>query len=49
MARFYANENFPKQVVVTLRSLGHDVLTVAEADNANRRIPDEAVPAFATR
>jgi len=30
-----------------LRNLGHDVLTVQEAGNANQRIPDEQVLAFA--
>ena len=34
MARLYANENFPYQVVIALRALGHDVLTVQEAGNA---------------
>ncbi len=49
MARFYANENFPYAVVRELRSLGHDVLTVAEARNAGQRIPDDAVLAYATQ
>ena len=47
MARFYANENFPYAVVRQLRSLGHDVLTVAEAGNAGQRIPDAEVLAYA--
>ena len=47
MARLYANENFPRQVVEALRRLGHDVLTVAEAGNASQRIPDDQVLAFA--
>ena len=47
MARFYADEQFPKRVVELLRSLGHDVLTVQEAGNANQKIPDEEVLAFA--
>ena len=47
MARLYANENFPFQVVNTLRDLGHDVLTVQEAGNAGQSIPDEGVLAFA--
>lgn len=34
MARLYANENFPRQVAIILRELGHDVLTVQEAGNA---------------
>ena len=47
MAGFYADEQFPFQVVEWLRNLGHDVLTVQEAGNANQRIPDEQVLAFA--
>ncbi len=47
MARFYADEQFPLPVVELLRNLGHDVLTVQEAGNANQRIPDEQVLAFA--
>jgi len=35
MARFYSNENFERQAVEELRALGHDVLTSAEAGNAN--------------
>ncbi len=49
MARLYANENFPRQVVEALRSFGHDVLTVAEAGNAGQGIPDTDVLMFATR
>jgi hypothetical protein len=47
MARFYADEQFPFQVVELLRNLGHDVLTVQEARNANQRMPDDEVLAFA--
>jgi predicted nuclease of predicted toxin-antitoxin system len=47
MTRFYADEQFPFQVVELLRSLGHDILTVQEAGNANQRIPDDEVLAFA--
>lgn len=47
MARFYANENFPMGVVEYLREMGHDVLTSYEAGNANQRIPDEDVLAYA--
>ena len=47
MTRFYGNENFPRQVVLQLRELGHDVLTSLEAGQANKRIPDEEVLAFA--
>jgi predicted nuclease of predicted toxin-antitoxin system len=48
MASFYADEQFPKATTIVLRSLGHDVLTVQEAGNANQKIPDEDVLAFAT-
>ena len=47
MARLYADENFPLQVVAALRRLGHDVLTVLEAGQANQRIDDHAVLTFA--
>jgi Domain of unknown function (DUF5615) len=48
MARLYSNENFPLPAVQELRKLGHDVLTVQEAGNADQAIPDEAVLDFAT-
>ena len=48
MASFYADEQFPKASSIALRILGHDVLTVQEAGNANQKIPDEDVLAFAT-
>jgi predicted nuclease of predicted toxin-antitoxin system len=47
MARFYTDEQFPFPVVKLLRSLGHDVLTVQEAGNADQGIPDDEVLAFA--
>ena len=47
MIRLYSNENFDLQVVQHLRNLGFDVLTALEAGNANQRIPDELVLAFA--
>ena len=47
MIRLYTNENFPKEVALTLRNLGYDVLTVEEAGNARQRIPDEQVLEFA--
>jgi predicted nuclease of predicted toxin-antitoxin system len=49
MARLYADEQFPRVVSELLRTMGHDVLTVQEAGNANLGIPDEDVPAFAIR
>jgi DNA-binding NtrC family response regulator len=48
MANFYADEQFPKATTIALRLFGHDVLTVQEAENANLKIPDEDVLAFAT-
>jgi hypothetical protein len=47
MARLYTNENFPLPVVQELRKLGHDVLTIQEAGEADHSIPDEDVLAFA--
>lgn len=47
MARLYSNENFPLPVVEGLRRLGHDVLTIQEAGQANQSLSDEAVLAFA--
>jgi len=46
-ARLYADENMSYRVVEALRLLGHDVLTAHEAGQANQRIPDPAVLAFA--
>ena len=47
MARLYADEQFPRSVSELLQTMGHDVLTVQEAGNANLGIPDEDVLAFA--
>jgi hypothetical protein len=47
MVRFYADEQFPYEVVEHLRNFGHDVLTVQEAGNANLKIPDDLVLEFA--
>ncbi|MGQ4649053.1 DUF5615 family PIN-like protein [Lyngbya aestuarii] len=46
MARLYADEQFPRLVSELLRTIGHDVLTVQKAGNANLGIPDEDVLAF---
>jgi predicted nuclease of predicted toxin-antitoxin system len=46
MERLYVNENFPLPVVKLLRDFGHDVLTSADAGNANQQIPDEYVLQF---
>lgn len=48
MANIYADENFDYPVVEHLRLLAHDVLTVQEAGQAQQRIPDSVVLAFAT-
>jgi len=47
MARLYANENFPVEVVERLRVLGHDVLTTHEVGKSNQSIEDDAVLRFA--
>ena len=49
MTFFYANENFPRGVVERLHQKGHDILTSQEVGNANQRIPDEDVLAYAAR
>jgi predicted nuclease of predicted toxin-antitoxin system len=46
VARLYADENIPLNVVMHLRAK-HDVLTCQEAGQAGARIPDEEVLAFA--
>lgn len=46
MARLYADENFPRPVVLILRALGHDAVTVQE--RGNDRSPDPAVLAQGT-
>ena len=48
MALPCADENFPRPVIERLRAQGHDVLTALEAGQANRRIGDPDVLAFAT-
>lgn len=47
MARLYSDENFPLPAVEALRRLGHDVLTIQEAGQANQSVDDSAVLAFA--
>lgn len=49
MARFYANENFPRQAVLALRRFGHDVLTIQETGRAGLATPDRTVLDFATK
>ncbi|MBD2177348.1 DUF5615 family PIN-like protein [Pseudanabaena sp. FACHB-1998] len=48
MARLYADEQFPFEVVEHLRNFRHDILTVQEAGNANLKIPDDQVLTFAS-
>jgi hypothetical protein len=43
VARFYANENLPEQVVVELRRLGHDVMMMRDSGHAGRAVPDASV------
>lgn len=43
MARLYANENFPAPVVLELRRLGHDVVTIQERGRANESASDSDV------
>jgi uncharacterized protein with PIN domain len=47
VAKFYADEQFPKKTSEALRVLGHDVLTTQEANNANQGIADSEVLAYA--
>ncbi len=49
MARLYADENFPYQVVELLRQLGHDVVTTLDSEQAGRSVPDDEVLIFASR
>lgn len=47
MATLYADEDFALDVVVELRLLGHDVLTVKEAGQGGKGFGDDVVLAFA--
>ena len=47
MTKLYADENFPRPVVLILRKLGYDILTSYEAEQANQQIPDDQVILFA--
>jgi len=49
MAALYADEDFSLPVIWELRRLGHDVLTVREAGQANQKIDDPTVLACAIR
>ena len=46
--QFYADENFPFDVVAELRNLKHDCLTTFEDGRANQKISDEKVLERAT-
>ena len=46
--QFYADENFPFDVVAELRNLKHDCLTAFEDGRANQKITDEKVLERAT-
>lgn len=48
MARLYANENFPLPVVLELRRLGHEALTVVDTGKAGQAVADDEVLAFAS-
>ena len=48
MAAIYSNENFPLPVVLGLRELGHDVLTIQETGRAGEAVPDSEVLAYAS-
>lgn len=47
MARLYCDEQFPREVSEQLRTMGHDVLTIQAAGNANLGISDATVLNFA--
>ena len=49
MANLYSNENFPLPVVVELRRLGHNVLTIQETGQAGYSVSDEKVLTFASK
>ncbi|NUM47788.1 MAG: DUF5615 family PIN-like protein [Anaerolineales bacterium] len=48
MRKFYANEQFPLPVVIELRRLGHDVVTIQETGKGGQAIPDNEVLKYAT-
>jgi len=47
MARFYADELFPRVVVELLRPMIHNILTLQAAGKDNQKNPDKEVLAFA--
>jgi hypothetical protein len=48
MARLYANEQFPLPVVIELRRLGHDVVTIQETGKGGKAVPDNEVLKYST-
>jgi hypothetical protein len=48
MARLFADENFPRPVVMGLRALGHDVVTLQETGAGGLSVPDDVVLTRAT-
>ena len=48
MAQLLADENFPVPAIIRLRQLGHDVLTLLQADMAGQAVPNDDVLSFAT-
>lgn len=47
MATIYADEDVPSSLVIALRNLGHDVLTVRDAGKSGQAVPDHQVLADA--
>ena len=47
MEKLYANENFPRPVVLELRRLSYDVLTSQEAGRSDKKVSDAAVFVYA--
>ena len=47
MNKFYANENFPLPVVISLREMGYDVLTTLDAGKSGQSESDDKVLDFA--
>ena len=47
MEKLYANENFPRPVVLELRRLGYDILTSQETGKSDKKVSDAAVFVYA--
>lgn len=48
MVQLYSNENFPIPVVIELKNLGYDVLTIQETGKDQQSFPDDELLKFAT-